>query len=86
MRKFTLTLYPRGQDFNVITFSNLRLADIPGKAETALRGIHPRPSACLEMVMDVVDSWRKSIKRKETCQAIGLSGSNPDFALEVRLQ
>lgn len=86
MRKFTLTLYQRGQDFNAITLSNLRLADIPKQAETALRGIHPRPSECLEMVTDVVESWRKSIKRKETCQAIGLSGSNPDFSCEVRLQ
>jgi len=86
MRKFTLTLYPRGPDFGTITISNLRLADIPGKAETALRGVHPCPSECLEMVTSVVDAWRKAIKREETCQAIGLSGSNPDFACEVRLQ
>lgn len=86
MRKFTLTLYPRHQELVAITIYDMRLSDIPKQAETALRGVHPRPSECLEMVTDVVESWRKSIKRKETCQAIGLSGSDPDFACEVRLQ
>jgi hypothetical protein len=81
MRKFILTLYPRHPDYNTVEFTGLRLVDAHKTAEQALQHAVATPDECLAMVDEVIASWETA---KPNCEAIGLSGSNPDFACEIR--
>jgi hypothetical protein len=81
MRKFILTLYPRNPDYRTVEFTGIRLGDVHKTAEQALQNAVATPDKCLAMVDEVIASWETA---KPNCEAIGLSGSNPDFACEIR--
>lgn len=81
MRKFNLTLFTRHPGYQTLEFPGIRLADAHKKAKQALQYAVTDPEECLARVDEVIASWRKA---KLNCEAIGLSGSRPDFACEIR--